>query len=114
VKRTHFGDVLAVGHGRLTVYEFGADRGSNSACSGACAAAWPPVTGHAVAGPGVRSSLLGTIRRPDGRVQVTYRGHPLYRFIKDRDDGDTYGQGSRAFGASWYALRSSGAVADTT
>jgi predicted lipoprotein with Yx(FWY)xxD motif len=51
---------------------------------------------------------LGTITRSDGTTQVTYKGHPLYLFIKDKDDGDTYGQGIKAFGAAWYTLAPSG------
>jgi predicted lipoprotein with Yx(FWY)xxD motif len=39
---------------------------------------------------------------------VTYKGHPLYYFVKDKDDGDAYGQGTKAFGASWYVLTPSG------
>ncbi len=57
---------------------------------------------------GAHGSDLGTITRPDGTTQVTYKGHPLYTFIKDKDDGDTYGQGSTAFGAGWYVLNPSG------
>ena len=55
---------------------------------------------------------LGTIKRPDGTVQVTYNGHPLYLYVKDKDDGDTYGQGINSFGADWYALTPSGKKVD--
>ena len=51
---------------------------------------------------------LGTITRPDGTTQVTYKGHPLYYFRKDGDAGDAYGQGAKAFGAGWYVLAPSG------
>jgi predicted lipoprotein with Yx(FWY)xxD motif len=54
------------------------------------------------------ASDLGTITRPDGTKQVTYKGHPLYLFAKDKDDGDAYGEGVKAFGADWYVLAPSG------
>jgi len=44
--------------------------------------------------------------------QVTYKGHPLYFFEKDKDDGDAYGQGSNAFGAGWYVLAPKGSKVD--
>ncbi|HEY4428334.1 MAG TPA: hypothetical protein VGN08_09045 [Solirubrobacteraceae bacterium] len=62
----------------------------------------PRATGAAVA------SHLGTLTRPDGTKQVTYNGHPLYFFAMDKDQGDSYGQGANAFGASWYVLAPSG------
>jgi predicted lipoprotein with Yx(FWY)xxD motif len=58
------------------------------------------------------SGDLGTITRPDGTKQVTYKGHPLYLFIRDKDDGDAYGQGATQFGANWYSLSSSGNKVD--
>ena len=54
------------------------------------------------------ASQLGTITRSDGTMQVTYNGHPLYFFAADKDDGDTYGQGSKEFGAGWYVMTPSG------
>jgi predicted lipoprotein with Yx(FWY)xxD motif len=106
------GTVLAFGPRRLTVYLFEADHGGHSACAGPCAAAWPPVTGTPKAAGGAIRSDLGTITRPDGTKQVTYKGHPLYRFAKDKDDGDAYGEGVKAFGAEWYVLAPSGAKVD--
>jgi predicted lipoprotein with Yx(FWY)xxD motif len=55
-----------------------------------------------------RSADLGAITRSDGSKQVTYKGHPLYFFVKDKDSGDAYGQGAKAFGADWYVLAPSG------
>jgi predicted lipoprotein with Yx(FWY)xxD motif len=66
------------------------------------------VRGKPVAGSGVRSSLLGTTKRSDGKPQVTYNGHPLYLYVGDQKAGDTNGQGITAFGAAWYALTASG------
>ena len=107
--RTRLGDILVDGRGR-TLYLFEADRGSTSACSGACARAWPPVTtaGRPAAGPAVSASKLGTAPRPDGTTGVTYAGHPLYTFAGDNAPGRTAGQGSNAFGAKWYVVSASG------
>src|SRR5262249_39394850 len=79
----------------ITLYDFPPDKGTTSVCYGACAALWPPVTtqGKPVAGPGVKASLLGTTKRNDGKLEVTYGGHPLYYFVSDRKPGQTTGQG---------------------
>jgi predicted lipoprotein with Yx(FWY)xxD motif len=113
-KHEKVGTILAAGPKKLTVYMFEGDKGSTSSCSGACAAAWPPVTSAAAAkaASGARAADLGTITRSDGTKQVTYKGHPLYFFSKDKDDGDAYGQGLKAFGASWYVLQPSGSKID--
>jgi len=111
-KHDKLGTILAYGPKKLTVYRFEADHGSGSSCEGACAKAWPPVPGPATAGGQAIASDLGTIKRPDGTTQVTYKGHPLYRYIQDRDDGDTYGQGNHSFGAGWYVLTAAGTKID--
>lgn len=109
-KPNKLGTVLGAGPKRLTVYLFEADKGSTSSCSGACAAVWPPVTttGHSKAVAGALAADLGTIKRSDGSVQVTYKGHPLYYYVKDGDAKDAYGQGLKQFGAGWYVLAPSG------
>jgi predicted lipoprotein with Yx(FWY)xxD motif len=103
------GTFLVDGKGR-TLYLFQKDRTAKSRCSGDCAAAWPPLltTGKPKASGSVRKALLGTSRRSDGTMQVTYNGHPLYRFVEDQKPGDTMGQGVSAFGAKWYAVSASG------
>jgi len=107
------GKFLADGQGRA-MYLFEADKGSTSACTGACAAAWPPVTASAMpmAGGGVSQSLLGTTKRADGTEQVTYNGHPLYYFAADTGAGMVKGQGSKEFGAGWYVLNAKGSKID--
>jgi predicted lipoprotein with Yx(FWY)xxD motif len=109
VRSSDVGKILVDGSGR-TLYLFEKDHGSKSACSGACATAWPPLTagGSPTAGDGATMSLLGTTRRSDGTSEVTYAGHPLYRFAGDQKPGDVKGQGSEAFGAEWYTLDASG------
>ena len=54
-------------------------------CYGECAEAWPPVytDGDPQAGTGVEESLMGTVRRRDGRLQVTYAGKPLYLYAHE-------------------------------
>jgi predicted lipoprotein with Yx(FWY)xxD motif len=97
-----------------TLYLFEADKNGTSTCTGPCAAAWPPVTtsGAPQAGSGVDKSLLGTVKRDDGTEQVTYNGHPLYYFVGDTGPGMDKGQGSKAFGAGWYALNAKGSKID--
>ena len=115
VKHAKVGTILAAGPKHLTVYLFEGDKGGQSTCSGACAAAWPPVTtgGRPQASGSASSSMLGTITRPDGTTQVTYNGHPLYFFVKDGDAGDAYGQGVKAFGADWYVVAPTGEKIDS-
>jgi predicted lipoprotein with Yx(FWY)xxD motif len=114
VANSGLGSILVDSTGR-TLYLFKADVGDKSACSGACATAWPPlvVTAKATAGGGLTASKLGTITRSDGTQQVTYNGHPLYTFINDTKPGETTGQGVTAFGAAWFALTPSGNQAAT-
>jgi predicted lipoprotein with Yx(FWY)xxD motif len=105
----NLGTILVDSQGR-TLYLFGSDSAGKSACFGACASAWPPLraTGKPTAGSGLNASLLGTIPRSDGKPQVTYNGHPLYTFVMDTSPGQTNGQGSTAFGGSWFTLTSAG------
>jgi predicted lipoprotein with Yx(FWY)xxD motif len=93
-----------------TLYLFKADQGTKSACTGACAAAWPPllVKGKPTLGNGINASLIRTATRPEGTTQLTYNGHPLYLFAQDQKAGETNGQGVSAFGAAWFALNSAG------
>jgi predicted lipoprotein with Yx(FWY)xxD motif len=103
------GRILVDGKGR-TLYLFEKDRRGRSACSGACAIYWPPLLTHGrlTAARGARASLLGTIHRTDGTTQVTYAGHPLYRYLPDAKPGQTNGQDSHDFGAGWYVLSPAG------
>jgi predicted lipoprotein with Yx(FWY)xxD motif len=107
------GKFLADSQGR-TMYLFEADKGGTSTCTGACAAAWPPVTasGMPAAGGGVDEALLGTVKRSDGTEQLTYNHHPLYYFAADTGAGTAKGQGSKEFGAGWYVVNAKGAKID--
>jgi predicted lipoprotein with Yx(FWY)xxD motif len=109
VAKTSRGRVLVDSRG-ITLYDFVKDKGGSSTCYGACADYWPPLltTGKPRAGAGVRAALLGTKRRRDGKLEVTYRGHPLYYFVSDRKPGETTGQGIDEFGAPWWVLSPTG------
>lgn len=109
VANSGLGSILVDSQGR-TLYLWQADTGTKSTCSGACAAAWPPLltTGAPTAGSGAKASLLGTTKRSDGAKQVTYNRHPLYRFAGDTASGQTTGQRSTGFGAPWYVLAPGG------
>jgi predicted lipoprotein with Yx(FWY)xxD motif len=107
------GKFLVDAQGR-TMYLFEADKSGTSTCNGACAAAWPPVTvtGSPQAGSGVDQALLGTVKRDDGTMQLTYNHHPLYYFAADSSAGMVAGQGSKEFGAGWYVLNPKGSKID--
>ena len=106
---TSLGMILVDGSGR-TLYLFEKDQPNQSACAGACAAAWPvdQTSGTPKAGSGVTASMLGTIKRSDNTTQVTYNKHPLYYFQGDSGAGQHNGQGVDAFGAKWFAVTPAG------
>lgn len=103
------GRVIVDSHG-FTLYDFHKDRGTSSACYGACSGVWPPLitTGAPKASGGALAAKLGTTKRKDGSVQVTYAGHPLYTYASDTRPGDAKGNDIDSFGAEWYALQPSG------
>jgi predicted lipoprotein with Yx(FWY)xxD motif len=104
------GTALVDGSGR-SLYLFEKDSPTMSACTGACASVWPPVLAHGSATQAsapVRGALLGSAQRSDGTRQVTYDGHPLYRYAGDDKAGQTHGQGLDQFGAGWYVVSPSG------
>jgi predicted lipoprotein with Yx(FWY)xxD motif len=109
LRKTTLGMVLVAANGH-TIYLFRKDRNDKSACTAGCAQFWPPVLirGKPTAGPGVHAALLGTTRRPDGSLQVTYDKHPLYTYALDMRAGQTKGEGLSKFGAKWYALSARG------
>ena len=113
-RSTTLGSILVNASGK-TLYRFLSDRGTSSACSGACAGIWPPLTiaktAKPVAGAGVAAAKLGTVKRSDGTVQVTYAGHPLYLYAGDKKAGQAGGQG---FESQWYVLAPSGATIKTS
>lgn len=111
VRGSSFGPILFDGRG-FALYAFTRDARRVSRCDVACAAAWPPylVSRKPVAGKGVRSKLIGTTRRKDGRLQVTYAGRPLYYYVGDREAGQVLCQNVDEFGGLWLVVRGSGAL----
>lgn len=109
VASSKLGRILVDAQGR-TLYLFAIDRNGKSACSGSCATYWPPLiaSGKVRAIAGAKASLLGTTRRADGRRQVTYRHHPLYRYVGDSTKGQTNGQGLDLSGGKWWVLSPAG------
>jgi predicted lipoprotein with Yx(FWY)xxD motif len=94
----------------FTLYDFHKDKGGKPTCYGACAKVWPPLLseGKPQAGEGAMASKLGTTKRKDGTLQVTYAGWPLYTYEADKKPGDANGNDFSSFGAEWYALLPTG------
>jgi predicted lipoprotein with Yx(FWY)xxD motif len=109
VAKSRLGRILVDSRG-ITLYDFVDDKRGRSSCYGACEAYWPPLLtkGNPHAGSGVHASLVGTTKRKDGKLEVTYNHHPLYYFVGDRKPGQTTGQGLNQFGAPWWALSPAG------
>jgi predicted lipoprotein with Yx(FWY)xxD motif len=94
----------------LTLYWFAPDTSTTSKCTGSCATYWPPVKGPATAGSGV-TGTVGVITRPDGTMQATYDGHPLYTYVADSAPGQNKGNGLNLSGGFWYDVPVSGTAA---
>jgi predicted lipoprotein with Yx(FWY)xxD motif len=97
----------------FTLYWFAPDTTATSKCTGSCARRWPPVTGPATAGAGV-TGAVSWIRRPDGSIQATYDGHPLYTASVDTGPGQARGNGVTASGGLWHEVAVPGAGAAAT
>lgn len=107
-----YGSYLVDAEGR-PVYLLEGDPKGKSTCYGACAEVWPPVTNAfnppVAAGPGVDESLLGTLPRRGGPVvQVTYNGHPLYYYVKDRGARRPIGHDVHDSWGEWYLVSPQG------
>src|SRR4029077_3695156 len=110
VRSTEYGKALFGPSGKV-LYVFGADRRSKSNCYGVCAAAWPPLLTSAapLAAAGVDAKLLGMTKRKDGRLQVTYNGHPLYYYSADKV-GKVMCQHVSMHGGLWLIIKPNGQV----
>jgi len=109
LRSTKLGKVLVTKSG-MTLYLFKIDKSGRSVCYGQCAVYWPPLlaTAKPTAGTGVKAKMLTTIKRKDGKKQVAYAGHPLYRFKLDKKAGQVNGEGQDFFGGKWYGVNASG------
>ena len=109
------GTVLVTGKG-YALYMFEPDRRRAVTCTGVCAGTWPPLMlpsgATLAAGPGIKTSLLGSDPAPGGGRVVTYGGWPLYTYTGDVDPGQATGQAIDLNGGPWYVLRPSGAPLD--
>lgn len=95
----------------FTVYLFTNDeQGSGaSSCLSECMGMWPPVGEITSPSGALEAGLVGTIERPDGSIQATYNGWPLYNFANDAAEGDTNGQGVNDI---WWVLDVDGNAVD--
>ncbi len=109
VSPTAYGIALSDRHG-FALYRFTHDKTAASTCYGACAAAWPPylVPRSLARSSAPRSGLVATVRRSDGRLQVTYGGHPLYYYVGDRRPRQVLCQGVIEFGGTWDVVAADG------
>ena len=111
-KNPKLGTIVVNAQG-LTLYHLTSERGTIK-CSGRCATAWPPVLaptkGKPTLGPGLAASKLGTIKRPDGKVQVTYNKFPLYRYYLDGKTGQAKGEDVTFGTGTWYAISPAGRI----
>jgi predicted lipoprotein with Yx(FWY)xxD motif len=105
---SRYGKVLYDGRG-FVLYAFTRDHG-RSRCYGACAKAWPPYLARKrlLVGAGLERALLGTVKRRNGRRQVTYAGHPLYYYVGDTRPRQILCQDVFEYGGRWLILRPSG------
>jgi predicted lipoprotein with Yx(FWY)xxD motif len=106
-KSASLGTYLAAPDGK-TLYTLSSDPTDKSTCAGACATAWPPLLIAAdgkISQPTTVMGTFGIIKRADGTHQVTFDGHPLYKFVKDTAPGQTNGEGIVAFGGKWLVAK---------
>jgi len=114
--RGTLGVLLTDGLNGPTLYRYTPDGTGKTTCTGACAAAWPPLTVPAgtttvAGGPGVPKGRLGTLTRPDGTLQVTFNGMPLYRYAGDTQATQTNGQGVEGV---WFVVSPSASAASSS
>jgi predicted lipoprotein with Yx(FWY)xxD motif len=111
LRHTSLGNVIVDSSG-FTLYHFSKDTGKQNMClkTSECSTTWPALetSGQPTVGPGLKASLVSTIALPGGKRQVTYAGHPLYRYAAATERGEASYAGIRQFGGTWFALSASG------
>jgi predicted lipoprotein with Yx(FWY)xxD motif len=110
LRSSAYGKVIFATNHRV-LYQFGADHGPTSTCYGVCASAWPPLLskGTPSVGSGLDAKLLGTTRRKDSSIQVTYGGHPLYYYSADQPN-KIMCQAANMHGGFWYVVNADGSA----
>jgi predicted lipoprotein with Yx(FWY)xxD motif len=105
-------NILVDAHG-LTLYHLTSEHGT-IACNGQCTTYWLPVMwagkGKPVLGAGLKAAKLGTIKRSNGKLQVTYNKFPLYRYYLDKKPGQANGEGVADAPGTWYAVSTAGTI----
>jgi predicted lipoprotein with Yx(FWY)xxD motif len=113
LRHTSLGSVIVDSSG-FTLFRFSKDSGKQNMClkTSECSTTWPALetSGQPTVGPGLKASLVSTISLPGGKRQVTYAGHPLYRYALASERGETSYAGVKQFGGTWYAVSASGAT----
>jgi predicted lipoprotein with Yx(FWY)xxD motif len=97
-EKAKVGTVVVDGQGR-TLYRFTAEEQGRPVCTGACVTTWPPAIAPRASG---LPAHVATVRREDGKLQLTYDGYPLYRYSGDTSAADANGEG---VGGQWFVVR---------
>ena len=109
---TTLGATVLVDAQGMTLYSLSGEQNGKFICtSSACTQVWHPLSAPAGTPSGSVGSL-GTVKRPDGTEQVTYKGMPLYTFTQDQSPGEAKGQGIKDVG-TWTVVRTSAKSAST-
>ena len=96
------GAVLVDSRG-MTLYRLTGETAGKFICTGPCLQIWHPLIASGGSSPKGAVASLGTVTRSDGTVQVTFKGEPLYTFVKDTSPGMATGQGIKDVG-TWTAV----------
>ncbi len=100
------GTILVDSQG-MTLYHLSGEQNGKFICTSmACLGVWHPLIAPSSGTPSGEVGSLGTVKRPEGTVQVTYKGTPLYTFAQDKQAGETNGQGIKDVG-TWSLITTS-------
>jgi predicted lipoprotein with Yx(FWY)xxD motif len=99
------GTILVDSQG-MTLYHLSGEQNGKFICTGSCLGVWHPLIAPSSGTPSGEVGSLGTVKRPEGTMQVTYKGTPLYTFAQDKQAGETNGQGVKDVG-TWSVITTS-------
>ncbi len=110
VSNPTFGTILVNSQG-MTLYHLSGEQNGKFICtSSACVGVWHPLVVSSSSVPSGEVGSLGTVKRANGTIQVTYKGTPLYTFAQDQQSGETKGQGIKDVG-TWSVVTAASASA---